>query len=362
MGIARHGRRNGLAHGPGSPAGSPQPAEAHPATTTNADAQTEALQAIGIVSSLKGLVGWIGGSLAGITAILYGCGYLITTAHIYALGLSNLVDFDKDYFLLEGAKFLLAVVTSIGPGAVDPVAILAAMALLPIIAGLIFLRGHFLALWRPASAWYAARANGDWAVALKVTFYGVLLITSAVIAFECLQAILRHLRTSDLLYLQLQGDACNLKPPGLPAALVCRGNDAFREEEFGKQLWATIKLIVIACVAWRFVGRWRYRAALVTPFAIFAGLTLLMLPMDFGALMKPTRYPLVRVALADATTATGNHFLIDRNDKGLTLWDPATREVHWVPLSDVKRMDADGVQDLFDPGPHAGPDASGESP
>src|SRR3546814_4103610 len=56
-------------------------------------------QAIGLISGLKGFMVWTGGSLAGITAVLYVCGYLITTAHIYTLGLYGLVDFSKDYFL-----------------------------------------------------------------------------------------------------------------------------------------------------------------------------------------------------------------------------------------------------------------------
>src|SRR3546814_10785541 len=63
-------------------------------------------RAIGLISGLKGFMVWTGGSLAGITAVLYVCGYLITTAHIYTLGLYCLVDFSKDYFLLEGSKFV----------------------------------------------------------------------------------------------------------------------------------------------------------------------------------------------------------------------------------------------------------------
>src|SRR3546814_12667788 len=60
------------------------------------------------------------------------CGYLITTAHIYTLGLYGLVDFSKDYFLLEGSKFVLVLVIGISQAVINPVTILAATVLAPI--------------------------------------------------------------------------------------------------------------------------------------------------------------------------------------------------------------------------------------
>src|SRR3546814_3205254 len=98
-------------------------------------------QAIGLISGLKGFMVWTGGSLAGITAVLYVCGYLITTAHIYTLGLYGLVDFSKDYFLLEGSKFVLTLVIGIAQAVINTVTILAATVLAPIALAVIFSRG-----------------------------------------------------------------------------------------------------------------------------------------------------------------------------------------------------------------------------
>src|SRR3546814_5317578 len=91
---------------------------------------------------------WAGGSLAGITAVLYVCGYLITTAHIYTLGLYGLVDFSKDYLLLEGSKFVLALVIGIAQAVINPVTILAATVLAPIALAVIFARGPLARTWR----------------------------------------------------------------------------------------------------------------------------------------------------------------------------------------------------------------------
>src|SRR3546814_8458036 len=124
-------------------------------------------QAIGLISGLKGFMVWTGGSLAGITAVLYVCGYLITTAHIYTLGLYGLVDFSKDYFLLAGSKFVLTLVIGIAQAVINPVTILAATVLAPIALAVIFARGPLARTWKRLQAWPAPHAGSSWALATR---------------------------------------------------------------------------------------------------------------------------------------------------------------------------------------------------
>lgn len=306
-------------------------------------------EAIGIISGLKGFLVWIGGSIAGMTAILYVCGYLITTAHIYTLGLHGLVDFSKDYFLLEGAKFFLAVGTDLGHGLMHPLGILAAMVIAPFVVGIIFARQPLERSWRHVADWYAPRAHSRWATAAKFSLYSMMLITGAVIAFDSLQAIFNHLQTADLLYHKVAAGACDLRPRAPREALVCEHHELFRRAAFKDQLWGAIKLIALACVAWRLVGRWRLRAVMIAPFVFFMAFVVLMLPMDFGALLKPTRYPVIRIQLTEkaARLTSETQFLIDRTDKGFTIWDPSTRHILWIPLGDVAQMETIDVRDLF---------------
>src|SRR3546814_19431331 len=77
-------------------------------------------RAIGLISGLKGFMVWTGGSLAGITAVLYVCGYLITTAHISTLGLYGLVAFSKAYFLPAGSTSVLPPVIGIAQATLQP--------------------------------------------------------------------------------------------------------------------------------------------------------------------------------------------------------------------------------------------------
>src|SRR3546814_15326418 len=90
------------------------------------------------------------------------CGYLITTAHIYTLGLYGLVDFSKDYFLLEGSKFVLVLVIGISQAVINPVTILAATVLAPIALAVIFARGPLARTWKRLPAWHAPHAGSSW--------------------------------------------------------------------------------------------------------------------------------------------------------------------------------------------------------
>ena len=87
----------------------PNPAATPPAADPVRAVLDATPEPIGIAKGLKGFLLWVGGSLAGITAVFYACGYLVTRAHMSMLGLYGFVTFDGDHFLQEGAKFLMAI-------------------------------------------------------------------------------------------------------------------------------------------------------------------------------------------------------------------------------------------------------------
>lgn len=304
--------------------------------------------AIGIVSGLKGFMVWIGGSLAGMTAILYVCGYLISTAHIYTLGLYGLVDFSKDYFLLEGSKFVLAIVISLAQTVISPMAILAATVLAPVALAMILARKPLARTWKRLQASHASHADSSWAVAAGFLVYCALLITGAMIAFESLRAISFHLQIADLLYSTVNPDECRSGLIQVRDAFLC-GRFADLRSAFNTQLWSVLQLIALSCIAWYVVARWRWRAWLIGPLAFVTVLLTLMLPMEFGALLKPTRYPVVRIHPVEPVPGSPvrDRFLIDRSDRGFTVWDPSTRRITWIPAGDVARMETIAVRELF---------------
>ena len=59
------------------------------------------------MSLFKGIaifIGWLSSSLAGIVAILYASGYLVTISRLHLLGLDGLVVHGNDYFFGKAAN------------------------------------------------------------------------------------------------------------------------------------------------------------------------------------------------------------------------------------------------------------------
>lgn len=298
---------------------------------------------LALLPGLKAALVWIGGSLAGMTTILYVCGYLITTAHIYTLGLYGLVDFSKDHFLLEGAKFVIAAVIGVAHLLINPVTMLALAIVAPLVLIVIFSRHQLQPAWSQLAHWYLLHANTALATAARFFLYFVVVVIAAAISFETLRAIALHLQTNGLLYSELDPVTC---PPGL-----LHLGDAFLCGRFSslRSLRTVLELGVLTCVAWQLVSKWRWRKWLISPLVFATLLIGLMLPIEFGALLKPTRYPVVRIQYRNAPPSAPlkDQFLIDRSERGLTVWDPSTRRVLWIPSGDIANMETVAVRELF---------------
>src|SRR3546814_14766080 len=76
-----------------------------------------------------------------------------------------------------------------------------------------------------------------------------------------------------------------------------------------------LELVALTSIAWCVVARWRWRAWLIGPLVFATALLVLMLPMEFGALLRSTRYPVVRVHPAEPVPGAPirDQFLIDRS-------------------------------------------------
>ena len=100
-----------------------------------------------IVAGLKGFLAWLASSIAGISAVLYGFGFLITRAHLNMLGLYGFIDYGPEVYLQEGARFFLVVGYQMLRGSAAPL-----LSLFVVIAALGFtlqplLAGTRIAAW-----------------------------------------------------------------------------------------------------------------------------------------------------------------------------------------------------------------------
>lgn len=51
-------------------------------------------------------IGWLAGSIAGISAILGAFGFIIHRSQMHLLGLDAFMEFDTEFYVQEGAKFM----------------------------------------------------------------------------------------------------------------------------------------------------------------------------------------------------------------------------------------------------------------
>lgn len=293
------------------------------------------------IEGLKSFLVWVAGALAGITAILYACGYLVTRSHLAMLGLYGLVDFGADHFLQEGAKFAITV---------------AYVALRPLLSVVVLL-GLVVLLVRAIGPVLAHRGAGGWLT-------GAMGKVSALVSpesrrklayFLCLGALLAHatvaydnfenpLNVVNLLY----ADPAAAKPGSLNA-LILAGDRARLHGRFEGLLWSTLLAASLTVAAWRAVGAGRSHSnLLMMPFGVTLGLYLVTLPMDYGVLERPVNYGAVSFTSDPGTLPQGDNFyLLDKKSDGFVVWNKTTRRVVWVPASKIQRVEVRAVEPLF---------------
>lgn len=319
-------------------------------------------EAIGIATGVKGFILWLGGSLAGITALLYACGYLVTRAHLHMLGLYGFVEFDNEHFLQEGAKFLLSVAYDLANTAVA-IFILIGLVLAPVAAFWLLGRRRLKPLLQRVADW--RRRNPQVLRHLRGLSYVVLLAALIWLTFISLHPFYAPLCVADLLYGSGGVDDCGANPElgqlssVLESALLA--GDSELALHFGKRLTQVVYFVLITCMAWPTVARWRWRSWLIAPFLVSTGLFLLLLPMDYGVLQRPTVYPVIRLHGA-ATTGNGTDtlYLLDKTDSEFIVWDSVARKVVWLPAGGLEKAEIVQIGNLFHTAAGATPPPGGK--
>lgn len=297
------------------------------------------------IEGLKSFLVWVAGALAGITAILYTCGYLVTRSHLAMLGLYGLVDFGADHFLQEGAKFAITI---------------AYMALRPLLSvvvllGLVVLsaRAIGLALGQRDGGWLEGKMGKVSALVSpesrrKLAYLLCLgaLLTHATYAFDFFES---PLKVANLLYADP-----SVARPGSLDALVLAGERGRLHGHFEGLLWGTVLAGVLMLAAWRTLGAGSSRtlqSLQMLPFGVTLALYMVTLPMDYGVLERSVHYGAVSfTSEPGALPVGGNLYLLDKKSDGFVVWDKSTRRVIWVPASKIQRAELRAVEPLFTKG------------
>lgn len=300
-------------------------------------------QSASFIEGVKSFLVWVAGALAGITAILYASGYLVTRSHLAMLGLYGLVDFGADHFLQEGAKFFIT----------SAYVLLRPLLSIVVLLGLLILGVN--GVWRllanrPPGVWLkqalgnsASRlALPSWRNLAYLMLLGALLAHAA-FAFEYFE---RPLNVVNLLY----ADPAKVTRGGLDA-LILAGERAKLHGLFEGLLWGTLLAALLTLAAWRVVSPLPYRMLMRLPFAVTLALYGVTLPMDYGVLERPVQYGAVGFAGEGGALPEGAFlYLLDRRGDGFVVWNKSTRRVIWLPASKIQRAEVHAVEPLFTKG------------
>ena len=312
-----------------------------------------------LLQRLKESIAWLGGALAALTAICYATGYYAFHAHLTMLGLGRVVDFQHEDMLLEGARFFFAVtahllqmVLALGAGLVS---VLVVCALLGEI-------GPLNRAWRRFGEWLGVQR-----VALDVarpSLISTLLLTAMVLLLiahtdRFFYPLLALGRIDSLLFRTgvLATDCKALIPVAdigltgeVAASLLMQGDrcNTFLLGEFRRLLDGYLVLLIAISLSFSLNPPIRppmLARAFRIVLAVYGMVYTLLLPVDFGILVRAAVYPVASLKFADDEVVKGN--LMTRNDKNLLLWLSTERKAMWYPSDKIKTIQVIGQSNLF---------------
>jgi hypothetical protein len=310
----------------------------------------------GLVAGIKAFTLWLGGALAGISAMLYATGYLVTRAHLNLLGLYGIVDFGHDYFIQEGSKFYLVIGYSYVLGVVLPLLAIAGIAAVGFrVLAFALQKAHVQPLMPRLAAILARFEPGG---SLRIAAFAVLLIVFLLDADKFLVEFQVPLCVSNLLYADRGSldaacdDQMQAKKKVLEAAILHRNINvaSILNERFSTLVYATAKTAFLVYLMWRVALPWRrWRLWLVAPVMVALCFYAISLPLDYAVLQRPVIYPRISLALSGepAPATNGPLFLLSKTASDFVIWDASARRLLWIPSGGVKRLEVVGVGDLF---------------
>jgi hypothetical protein len=304
--------------------------------------------------SVVGLIGGLTGSLAGIGAIFYACGYLVVRAHLRLLGLSGLFDYRNDQVVQEGARFFLDLGAWFADTFLPTGLVVAIVALAGWGLGTLIARHAGEAVRARVAGWMSwlrAREEGRF---WRFAIYAALLWLVLQHAERSVAWVAEPLCVSNLLYSE-NADRSDCPRADAQTSQVrgwlLTGDLPPLGRRFQMLLWGALWAGVLLLATWQLLVRWSVaawiRVLLVFPVVALAALYIVYVPVLYGVLMGPSKYPVVRLTLEGGAEGGGTYALLTKNDQEFIVWDRQSRRVLWFPRNRVKQAEVQGVERLF---------------
>jgi len=288
--------------------------------------------------SLTKLVGPFVSSLGVLGVILYVSGYLISTAQLHLLGLGAVMSYSHDYYVQQGGRFLADLGATLTIIAIPFSAI--ALMIYFAVPALRWVDEHVIHRQpRRDKGRLLSRAKK---AAPALAYFGLLLCLA--LWTDDPQTYGAPLTASNLLFVGGPASAPSAKPSSELQPTVADLLFADDEEKLsaifeGKlAVWAWV--VVLSVIAYFVTYEWNWRRLALAPFVMLLFIYSLWLPMLYGVLKVPIRFPEITFREKGSPTESLEPplFLLNKGDKDLLLFSVAQRKALLYEQSDVREL------------------------
>ena len=286
---------------------------------------------------------WLASSLGAIGAIFYASGFLISTAHLQLLGLSQIMTYSHEHYVQQGGEFMRYIAAYWMQAGL----LFSIVVVLPI-----FLAANIFQRWTGAEhrRWVSKLQRllrwerWPWRGIAYLALFGML-------GFVCSdpQSFEQPLALSKLLF-----NPTNPAPKSAAAALVSKflsGDTNGLDAAFERLLLPHFLASVLFVFSFFVTQTWAptLRRLAIAPFALVFLLYTILLPMVFGVLKVPVEFPTARVHLSGDTALQDGPriFLLNKTEKEFILFDQDRRTMIWLPHERIERIEIDGIASIL---------------
>jgi hypothetical protein len=301
-----------------------------------------------LFKGIAAFIGWLASSLAGLGAILYAIGYLITAAQLHLLGIAPLVTYGHEHYLQEGGNFFIAVGPEILLIFLAFGATFIVFSVLP--AAALYGAQRWTASRHAALLGRLSQAGRRWGWFARIAAYGALILILLFVCRLCLdpQSFGEPLTLSNLLFAAPEHAAMTPSAERVRALLIA-GDRPRLDGIFSLRLYYDVLVACLLAMSWHLAANWRFPALAVAPFAIVFLLYTILLPMLYGVLKRQIQFPVVTLTLSGEATGTAASplFLLSKGEQDFVLFRPLERKVVWLPRDQVRSLDVTGFAPIL---------------
>lgn len=295
------------------------------------------------VTAFTRFIGWIGASVAGLTAFGYAAGYFTVHEHLIMLGFSDVVKVTNDDILLEGGRFFYRTLQQMAVGWM--IIIITATAVW-VVAWAIY-RPQFVRKSKPVVS-IRMRLASKSVKGRLAELIPLLAIVIVVLHHDKYYDPANSILGLENLAFSMPGDETETYARWVSQKILSGDANQRAELIADYDYFVQIYALFIA-VTWLLIynrgSSSTFGRAASFLFVIYTVILTAFLPLAFGVLVRTPIYPVANVVLKNGQAIQG--LVIQRTDGELTMWNPRTHSAVFYGRDDMTGYEVVGSRDIF---------------